>query len=76
MIEAKKAGWEFMFLVANIDAAREADRFGIEKDRAADYHCDARGTRLNFEAIGDAICEVRSTRPIQKKLEGTDCGGL
>lgn len=64
--EKKEAGWEFLFLGANIDAAREAARFGIEKDCAADYHCDARGTQLNFEAIGNAICEVRAARPIQK----------
>ena len=66
MIEAKKeVGWEFLFLGANIDAAREAARFGIDEDCAADYHCDAQGTQLNFEAISDAIYEVRAARPIQ-----------
>jgi len=66
MIEAKKEiGWEFLFLGANIDAAREAARFGIDEDCAADYHCDAQGTQLNFEAISDAVCEARAARPIQ-----------
>ena len=66
MIEARKeTGWEFLFLGANIDAAREAARFGIDEDCAADYHCDSKGTQLNFEAISDAICETRAARPIQ-----------
>ena len=67
MIEAKKElGWEFLFLGANIDAAREAARFGIDEDCAADFICDEKGTQLNFEAIGDAICEARAARPIQR----------
>lgn len=66
MIEAKKeTGWEFLFLGANIDAAREAARFGIDEDCAADYICDEAGTQLNFEAISDAVCEARAARPIQ-----------
>lgn len=67
MIEAKKElGWEFLFLGANIDAAREAARFGIDEDCAADFICDEKGTQLNFEAIGDAVCEARAARPIQR----------
>ena len=66
MIEAKKEiGWEFLFLGANIDAAQEAARFGIDEDCAADYHCDAQGTQLNFEAISEAVCQARAARPIQ-----------
>lgn len=42
MIERQKEryGWEFLFLGANIDAAREAARFGIRPDRAVNYRCD------------------------------------
>lgn len=33
MIEAKKkCGWEFLFLCANIDAGREAENIGIDRD--------------------------------------------
>ena len=36
MIEARRElGWEFMFLGANIDAAAEAERLGIARERAA-----------------------------------------
>ena len=60
--EKTKHGWEFLFLGANIDAAKEAERFGIEADRAADYHCDKQGTALNYEVIGDVVANVRACR--------------
>ena len=62
MIERQKEkyGWEFLFLGANIDAAREAARFGIRPDRAANYHADSRGTEVIYEAVGDALCEMCS----------------
>ena len=61
MIERQKEryGWEFIFLGANIDAAAEAGRFGIDSSMAADYHCDETGTAVNFKAIGEAITCVR-----------------
>ena len=67
MIERQKTkyGWEFLFLGANIDAAKEAARFGIMEDRAVNYHCDARGTALNYEVVADTISDVRACRPIQ-----------
>ena len=61
MIERQKEkyGWEFLFLGANIDAAREARRFGISADRAVNYHADSKGTALNYEVIGDAVRNIR-----------------
>lgn len=65
MIEQKKElGWEFLFLGANIDAAKEAARFGIDEDYAADYCCDSIGTQVNYEAVCDAISDVRASRPL------------
>ena len=57
--EKRKYGWEFLFLGANIDAAKEAARFGIEEDRAANYHADSEGTGLIYEIVNEAICQVR-----------------
>ena len=60
MITARQAqGWEFLFLGANIDAAREAARFGIHADHAADYHADSVGTNLVYETVNDAIAQAR-----------------
>ncbi len=62
MIERQKEryGWEFLFLGANIDAAAEARRFGIDESMAVNYHCDKIGTALNYEVISEAISSVRA----------------
>ena len=62
--EKEKYGWEFLFLGANIDAAAEAKRFGIDADRAVTYKCDAAGTALNYDVISEAVCHVRASRPL------------
>lgn len=66
MIERNKDkyGWEFIFLGANIDATREAARFGITEDRAANYHADHKGTAVIYEAVCDAVCSVRASKPM------------
>ncbi len=58
--QQEKYGWEFLFLGANIDAAKEAARFGIAKDFAADYHADSKGTGVVYDTVNEAICQVRS----------------
>ena len=69
MIERQKEkyGWEFLFLGANIDAAKEAARFGISAERAANYHADHQGTGLVYEAVNAAVCAVRASRPLENE---------
>ena len=62
--QKEKHGWEFLFLGANIDAVETAARYGISPDRAANFHCDSRGTRVNYDAMGDAICNVRTGKKL------------
>ena len=62
--QREKYGWEFLFLGANIDAAREAARFGIRADRAADYHADSVGTEAVYESVCEAVCQVRRSAPL------------
>ena len=62
--EKEKYGWEFLFLGTNIDAAKEAARFGITEDRAANYHADHEGTAVIYEAMSEAVCSVRACRPM------------
>lgn len=63
--QKEKYGWEFLFLGANIDAAKEAARFGIDADRAADYHADTQGTAVIYEAMSDVVYSVRASRPVE-----------
>ena len=67
MIQRQKElyGWEFIFLGANIDSAKEAARFGIDADHAADYHADRKGTAVVYEAVNDAVCSVRGSHPMR-----------
>ena len=65
--QKEKYGWEFIFLGANIDAAKEAARFGISADRAANYHADSMGTAVIYEAVSEAVCNVRASRPMSKE---------
>ena len=58
--QKEQYGWDFLFLGANIDAAKEAARFGIGADRAADYHADSQGTGVIYEAVSEAVSYVRS----------------
>lgn len=53
--QKEKYGWEFLFLGANIDAVKEAARFGISSNRAVRYENDAEGIALNFKAVGAAM---------------------
>ena len=62
--QKEKYGWEFLFLGANIDAAKEAARFGIDPDRAANYHADKTGTAVIYEAVSEAVCSIRACRPM------------
>ena len=57
--ETEKYGWEFIFLGANIDAVEAAGNIGISPERAVNYHSDSVGTQLNYEAVAQAISEVR-----------------
>ena len=58
--QQEKYGWEFVFLGANIDATREAARFGIRPECAADYHADSRGTQSVYASVGNAISHMRT----------------
>lgn len=58
--QEEKYGWEFLFLGANIDVAKESDRLGIRADRAVRYVNDSKGIELNYEAVGCAVSAMRS----------------
>ena len=53
--QKKECGWEFLFLGANIDAGKEAEKIGINRNRSVTYENDSKGVELNFKAVGRAI---------------------
>ena len=59
--EKSKHGWEFIFLGANIDAAAEASRYGIDSSMAVNYNCDSEGVGISFKVMEDVVSSYRST---------------
>ena len=62
--EKTKYGWEFLFLGANIDAIGTAARFGICADRAVNYRADKKGTRVIYDTVSEAVCQMRASAPL------------
>jgi uncharacterized protein YegL len=71
--QQKEAGWEFLFLGANIDAVEVAGRFGVAANRAVRYECDAVGTALNFKAMASVVSGVRRSKSAKEMREMLDC---
>ena len=61
MIEREKEqyGWEFLFLGANMDAVKEAARFGIGADRAVRFENDAQGVAVNYHVVSETVSRMR-----------------
>ena len=59
--QEKEAGWEFILLGANIDAAQVVGDLGIPVENAAQFACDAAGVRENFASLTQMILEFSET---------------
>ena len=68
MVEHQKSkhGWEFIFLGANIDAAAEASRYGIDSSMAVNYNCDSEGVGISFKVMEDVVRSYRNTCEVPK----------
>jgi len=68
MIERQKEkyGWEFLFIGANIDAVETARTYGIDRDKAVNYHADKEGTRVVYETVSKAVCTVRGRKKLSE----------
>lgn len=64
--QKQEYGWDFLFLGANIDAISTAATYGIHEDFAVNYHADQEGTQLNFEALNEAVMDLRSGKSIDR----------
>lgn len=61
--QQQKYNWEFIFLGANIDAAKEADSLGISMENA--YNFEA--TTTGLECMYDLVCETVSAKRLNAK---------
>ena len=59
--QQEEAGWEFVFLGANIDAVQVAGGLGIRAENAVEFACDAAGVRENFASLSHMTCAFAAT---------------
>ncbi len=57
--QQEKYNWEFIFLGANIDAAKEADSIGISMDNAYDFDASQSGVKEMYCLASEAVTERR-----------------
>ncbi len=78
MVERRREAdrWEFLFLGANIDAAAEAERFGIDRRRSARYEHDGVGSMKNCHAMGKGRREARCAATPEAMNAGFDADVL
>ena len=69
--QKEKYNWEFLFLGANIDAVKEAARFGIQA-RAANWVHDSAGAALNYSVLSNAISGARAAGSAREMNEMFD----
>ena len=48
-----------LFLGANMDAVKEAARFGISSDRAVRFENDAQGVAVNYHVVSETVSRMR-----------------
>ncbi|WP_409304131.1 vWA domain-containing protein [Peribacillus sp. SCS-155] len=57
--QQEKYNWEFMFIGANIDVAKEADSIGISVDDAITFEASQEGVERMYMRMEEEICERR-----------------
>lgn len=60
--QQEKYSWGFLFLGANIDAAREAESMGICEEYAFNFEASAPGVEEMYRMVCDAVSERRGTK--------------
>ncbi|MEH7883957.1 VWA domain-containing protein [Bacillus sp. JJ1609] len=57
--QQEKYNWEFIFMGANIDAAKEADSLGINIENSYNFEASHKGVENMYEMISESITEKR-----------------
>jgi uncharacterized protein YegL len=65
--QSEKYGWEFIFMGANIDVAKEGGKLGIKADCSFGFAASVEGINSMYSDV-DCICKaIRSAKPKQIK---------
>lgn len=52
--------WQFIFMGANIDVAKEAESLGIQEDQAFNFEATNKGVEMMYENVCDIVSEKRT----------------
>lgn len=57
---------ELVFILdrRTLSCTRMHGSYGIDVDRAVNYHADKKGTKIVYDAVAEAVCSVRASRPL------------
>ena len=69
--QQKKAGWEFIFLGANIDAIETAETIGINPDRAQNYQATGKEVKANYYRMSETVTDFRLKNKISDDWKKT-----
>jgi uncharacterized protein YegL len=58
--QQEKYNWEFIFMGANIDAAKEAESIGITIENAYNFEASEKGVEKMYNIVSEAVMEKRS----------------
>lgn len=61
--------WEFLFLGANIDATKEASKFGIDQDRSVNYHADKEGVKTHYKELCKTMSHYRQNNSLSQNWQ-------
>lgn len=64
--QRREYGWEFIFLGANMDAVKEAGKYGIAEDRAHNYCADSCGVSAAYAVSSCFSTAFRAGKPLSK----------
>ncbi|WP_404431502.1 VWA domain-containing protein [Sutcliffiella horikoshii] len=57
--QEEKYSWQFIFMGANIDVAKEAESLGIQEDQAFNFEATNKGVEMMYENVCDIVSEKR-----------------
>ncbi len=69
--QQKKAGWEFIFLGANIDAIETAETIGINPDRDQNYQATGKEVKANYYRMSETVTDFRLKNKISDDWKKT-----
>jgi hypothetical protein len=67
--QGEKYGWEFIFMGANIDAAKEGGKIGIGADRSLNFVASSDGMHKMYRHVDAVCCSIRSPKRGKKKVK-------